>query len=122
MRKLGLILTVLSIIIFSGITNAQNNEEIKIQTSAQCQMCKDRIEKALSYEKGIVSSNLDLTTKIVAVVYKPLKTNPDKIRIALTKVGYKADEFKADPIAYENLPACCKVPEDNKSDHKNCTH
>jgi len=55
MRKLGLILTVLSIIIFSDITNAQNNEEIKIQTSAQCQMCKDRIEKALSYEKGIVS-------------------------------------------------------------------
>ena len=88
--------------------------EIKIQTSAQCGMCKDRIEKALSYESGIVKSDLDLETKIVIVVYKPTKTNPDKIRIALSKVGYQADEFKADPIAYENLPACRRLPEDGK--------
>ena len=93
-------------------------DTLKIKTSSQCGMCKDRIEKTLSYEAGIVTSTLDLTTKEVTVVYKTKKTNPDKIRIAISKVGYQADDFKADPVAYENLPACCKVPEEGTK----CNH
>jgi periplasmic mercuric ion binding protein len=114
MKKLSLVLTVVSILFFSVAVNAQKNEEVKILTSGQCGMCKDRIEKALSYEKGIVSSNFDVETKKVTVIYKPSKTNPDKIRIAISKLGYHADDFKADPIAYENLPSCCKLPSDRK--------
>jgi periplasmic mercuric ion binding protein len=112
MRKLSVIFTIVSIFIFSGFVSAQKDEEVKIQTSGQCGMCKARIEKALSYEKGIVNSDFDLETKIVTVIYKPSKTNPDKIRIAISKLGYQADEFKADPIAYESLPPCCKLPKD----------
>lgn len=117
MKNISLILMILASLMFSNNSSGQT-EEVKIKTSAQCEMCKDRIEKNLSYEKGIVSSNLDLETKVVSVVYKPAKTNPDKIRIALSKTGYQADDFKADPIAYENLPACCKLPEDGKK----CNH
>lgn len=99
--------------------NAQGKKEIQIKTSAQCEMCKDRIEKALSYEKGIYSSNLDLNTKVVTVVYNPKKNSPDKIRLAISKVGYQADDIKADPFAYEALPPCCKLPEDkNHQEHQ----
>jgi len=115
MKKLHLILVIIFVSAFSYTSKAQTNEEVKIQTSGQCGMCKDRIEKALSYEKGIVSSNFDVTTKIVTVVYKPSKINPDKIRITISKLGYQADGFKADPIAYENLPACCKLPGDGNN-------
>lgn len=122
MRKIQIILLLLTSFAICSNTFGQT-EEIKIKTSAQCGMCKDRIEKTLSYESGIVNSVLDLETKEVKVVYKPKKTNPDRIRIAISKVGYQADDFKADPIAYENLPGCCKLPEEGKEvDHGNHNH
>lgn len=106
---------ILSVFFMGMLTmNAQKTKEIQIKTSAQCEMCKDRIEKALSYENGVVSSNLDLKTKIVTVVYNPKKISPDRLRLAISKVGYQADDLKADPFAYEALPACCKLP-DNKN-------
>ena len=83
-------------------------QEVKIKTSAVCSMCKDRIEKAMAYEKGVKSAGLDIDTKILTVVYNSKKTNPDKLRDAVTRIGYDADEKTADPKAYEKLPACCK--------------
>jgi copper chaperone CopZ len=109
MKKL--ILLLVAVLSIQGFMKAQGTDTLKIKTSAQCEMCKERIENALAYEKGIVNSNLDLKTKIVTVVYKPSKTNSDKIKMALSQVGYDADDVKADPKAYSKLPACCKKKE-----------
>ena len=82
--------------------------EIKIKTSAVCDMCKERIEKGLIFEKGIKDVTLDVKTKIATVKYRTDKTNPETIRSMISKLGYDADEVPADTKAYENLPACCK--------------
>ena len=76
------------ILLISGVF-AQNSklEEIKIKTSSQCDMCKERIEEALAFEKGVKKS-------------------------VISKVGYDADNVMADPKAYAKLDACCKKPED----------
>ena len=87
-------------------------DSVKIRTSAQCEMCKERIEEALSFEQGIKSAELDLGTKIVTVYYKSSKTDPEKIRKAILKTGYDADDLEADRKAYKKLPACCKKPDD----------
>lgn len=87
---------------------AQKTAEIQIKTSAQCGMCKDRIEKAMAYERGVKSATLDLESKVLTVSYKTKKTSPEKIRKAISQTGYDADEVPADPQAYEKLPACCK--------------
>lgn len=105
----------LGLLLVFGITNlnAQKTAEIiKINTSAQCEHCKEAIEKAMAYEKGVISSELDLKTKILEVKYKSGKTNPDKIRKAISDIGYDADDVKADAKAYKNLDTCCKKPED----------
>lgn len=83
-------------------------KEIKIQTSAICGMCEDRIESNMAYEKGVKSVELDDETKIVTITYKTAKTDPDKLRKAISKLGYDADDVEADEKAYEKLPACCK--------------
>lgn len=83
-------------------------EEIEIKTSAVCGMCKDRIEEYMAYEKGVKEAGLDLETKVLTLKYQSNKTNPDKLRKAVTKIGYDADDLEADPKAYEKLPACCK--------------
>jgi len=86
--------------------------EIKIKTSSQCEMCKERIEEALAFEKGIKDSDVNVEKQIVKVNYKKSKTSPEKIRKAISKAGYDADDIIADPKAYGKLPACCKKPED----------
>lgn len=92
---------------------AQNiRQEIKIKTSAQCEMCKTRIENAMAYEKGVVVAHLSLDDKVVTITYKTNKTSPEKLRLALSKLGYDADEVAADRKAYNELPPCCKKPDD----------
>jgi copper chaperone CopZ len=89
-------------------TTSNKTAVIKIKTSAICGSCKNRMEKNIAFEKGVTDVVLDLETKIVTVTYRPSKTNPDKIRTAISKIGYDADNVKADPTAYKKLPACCK--------------
>lgn len=112
MNKLLLILIVSVFFVSTNVMAQKNNEEIKIQTSAQCEMCKTRIETAMAYEKGVSKSDLNLEDKVLTVTYKPGKTTPDKIRKAINAVGYDADETLADPKAYASLPPCCKKPDD----------
>ena len=101
------------ILISSGVFAQKGKfEQIRIKTSSQCELCKERIEETLAFEKGVKKSELDLETHIVTVSYKKGKTSPEKIREAISKAGYDADDVAADPKAYSRLPACCKKPDD----------
>lgn len=112
--KLILVIMAFSTINFFGISQESNETEvnkvkkIEILTSAQCSDCKVRIEKNMAYEKGVKSVNLNLETKVVTIEYKVDKTNPDKLREAISKIGYDADDVPADQKAYNKLPACCQ--------------
>lgn len=88
--------------------NKGEDKKIEIKTSAICGMCKSTIGKALSKEVGVITSTLDTKTKIVTVTYNESKTNPEKIRKAITMAGYDADDMPADPAAYAKLDGCCK--------------
>lgn len=105
--KKGILLIVA--FVFSVFANAQT-DTVKIKTSAICDECKNRIEHDLSFLKGVKSSSMDLGTKEVTVIYNAEKTDPDKIRIAITKIGYDADSMKAVVKAFNKLPECCKAP------------
>jgi len=106
--------TLLAVLIFislsgQAISQEQKKEEtITIKTSAVCSMCKERIESQMAFEKGVKSVSLDVKSKVLTVTYKTSKTNPDKLKAAVTKIGYDADDLPADAKAYEKLPACCK--------------
>jgi len=84
-------------------------ETVTILTTAECEQCKERIEKNMAYEKGVKYVSLDLETKKLTVKFRKDKTDIDKIRKAISDIGYDADDVKADPKAYDKLPDCCKV-------------
>jgi len=112
MKKIISVLLLSAFLVSTSAFAQKKIEEIRIKTSAQCEMCKTRIETAMAYEKGVVKSNLDLETKDLIVTFKTSKTSPENIRKALNELGYDADETTANPIAYEKLPPCCKKPGD----------
>src|SRR6185503_1067821 len=98
------------IVCMTAFSASAQLDTVKVMTSAICAECKERIEHDMSFEKGVKHSVLDLDTKVLTVVYNPKKTNPEKIRIAVTKTGYDADSLRADPKAFNKLPDCCKKP------------
>ena len=108
MKKIIILKTFLAAVFisFAGILNAQDT--LLIKTSAQCGSCKKLIEHDMKFEKGVESASLHVKSQMLTVVYDPEKTTPEKLRLAVTKIGYDADEMPADPKAYNKLNDCCK--------------
>lgn len=85
-------------------------ETVNIQTSAICQSCKNRIEKALRSVEGVQEAALNLGNKKVRVKYDPAKISPDQIRDVIANTGYDADGVKKNQDAFMKLPDCCQKP------------
>ena len=102
--------------IFSFSVSAQNskNEKAVIQTTIDCDHCKvcetcgQNFQENLYKIKGLKMYELDEKAMTITVFYNGKKTSLDEIKVAITKMGYDADNLKADPAAYENLDGCCK--------------
>jgi mercuric ion binding protein len=96
------------IVFICGISFSQKAETSVIQTSAQCNDCKERIEGKLNYTKGIKYAELDMETKKVTVKYSPKKISLQKVKELIASIGYDADEVKAKQEDVLKLPKCCQ--------------
>jgi hypothetical protein len=47
----------------------------------------------------------------LTITFNPSKITSVKIREEISKLGYDADDIKADPAAYQKLDGCCKKSE-----------
>ena len=101
---------------FSFTLSAQNskNEKAVIQTTIDCDHCKvcetcgQNFQENLYKIKGLKMYELDEKAMTLTVFYNGKKTTLNEIKTAITKLGYDADEMKADAKAYEKLDGCCK--------------
>ena len=115
---LSAVMFVLAAFVITTTAKAQTQDttikEVKILTSAVCDMCKGKIEKQVNKLDGIVSLELDVPTKVLTVTYHNENITVNDIKTAITKAGYSADEMPADKEAFNNLPKCCKNKMKNK--------
>jgi Cu(I)/Ag(I) efflux system membrane fusion protein len=82
-----------------------SNEHFKV--SGNCDLCKERIEKAAKSVKGVSKAVWDVNTKKIQVVFNPKETNSDAIQKAIANVGHDTEKFKASDAVYKALPECC---------------
>ena len=114
--KISLFTLVLGVVFSFKPVETLKSATVVIKTTVYCDHCKEcetcrpLIEEKLFLEKGIREVVLDEKAMTVTVTYNPKKTSPDQIRKAISKLGYDADEVKADPSGYEKLDGCCKKP------------
>jgi copper chaperone CopZ len=110
MKSIKILFPMLIICFLSVSSFAQKAkmQTVDIKTSAICESCQNRVEKALNKTKGVSKASLNVDTKIVTVKYDPAVITVDNIRLAIAKTGYDADDVKADASAYSSLPSCCK--------------
>eukprot|EP01012_Entosiphon_sulcatum_P025513 TRINITY_DN30842_c0_g1_i1.p3 TRINITY_DN30842_c0_g1~~TRINITY_DN30842_c0_g1_i1.p3 ORF type:complete len:117 (+),score=23.45 TRINITY_DN30842_c0_g1_i1:3-353(+) len=74
----------------------------------QCETCGDKFLKDLYNENGIKRVEVDAKAMTITVVYDSRKTELEQIRLFISKLGYDADELKADPAGIAKLDDCCK--------------
>jgi copper chaperone CopZ len=104
------ILFISSILLAFGITlsswTAPEKKTIEFSVNGNCEMCKRKIEGALSI-KGVRAAEWDINTKRVKVVYVPSVISEDQIHQAIADSGYDTDQVKAKDEVYEKLHTCC---------------
>ena len=110
MKRFILLALVAIITLGANAQQASKGEQtVTIQTNGVCQKCADKFKENVPYFKGVKSYNYDMKTAKLTINYDAKKTNPDQLRQEVSKLGYNADNVKADPAARAKLPACCRV-------------
>lgn len=104
-----LLLIVLPLLLSARLVGQDDKvTRLDIRTNAVCDMCVKTIETEMLYEKGVRSVHVDLETNMIQVGVDPKKTDVIKVRTAISKLGYAADDMAPDMAAREKLPDCCK--------------
>ena len=109
-------LLVLTVFLISNTAMAQKtNQKAVIKTTLHCDHCKECETCGLKFKtvmlkiKGVKMYELDDKKMTFTVYYNPKKTDLQTIKIAISKLGYDADEVKATKEGLATLDGCCKV-------------
>ena len=114
MKNLGLVVVMM---LFVGFGFSQS-KQVEIKTSAQCEMCKKRIEDKLNYTKGVKFVELDVASKVLTVKFNTSKITDKEVKDVVASIGYHADDVKRNEQAHSKLPGCCKS--NSKATAKSC--
>jgi copper chaperone CopZ len=94
MKTKNFIVLLMAIMLTVLPTNAQkaksNKETVTFNVSMDCHSCQQKIEKNISFEKGVKALNVSLQKQTVQVTYDIRKTNIEKLQEAFKKIGYEA--------------------------------
>ncbi len=80
--------------------------------TVQCGMCQETIQETLESMDGVQKAHVNLNEEKVLVKFDPEKQDLSALRSAIAAVGYQADDVPADESVYQDLPGCCKLPQD----------
>lgn len=118
MKSIRIIITALTISIFSITADAQVHDHTKanhgqdtVKTESfkvwgACGMCKSRIEKTVIAE-GATAASWESKTQLLTVTFNPARTGKEALSRKLAAAGHDTEKFKAPDEVYNNLPGCC---------------
>ena len=84
-----------------------NFKNATFNVSGNCEMCKERIEKASLSVNGVKNAVWDMISKKIIVDFDSTKTDLLTIHKAIAKTGHDTPLVKADDAVYKSLPECC---------------
>ena len=100
----------------SNTASAQKtNQKAVIKTFLHCNHCKVCETCGLKFKtemlkiKGVKMYELDDKKMTFTIYYNAKKTDLQTIKVAISKLGYDADEIKATSKGIASLDGCCKV-------------
>ncbi len=110
------VIVIFSTFLFTNVASAQKTtQKAVIKTFLHCDHCKEcetcgqKFKTEILKIKGVKMYVLDDKAMTFTIYYNPKKTTLQEIKVGISKLGYDADEVKADLEAYESLDGCCKA-------------
>ena len=88
-------------------SSSNNLLHSSFHVSGNCEMCKDRIEKAASAVPGVSDASWDIETNEMELNYDKSRTDLLSIQSAIAAVGHDTELVRADDSVYNALPECC---------------
>lgn len=90
-----------------GMEMKDPNEHIMVKVAGNCEMCKERIEKAALSVDGVEKAEWIAETQQLHLAYNSSKTSSDQIQKVIADSGHDTEDFKAPDEVYDALPGCC---------------
>lgn len=103
-------------LVFSSFVTPPKKATVSFTVKAACDMCKERIEKAVDV-KYVSKANYDMASEKLTVTYNPRKMEEIQLHNLVAAAGHDTEKVPASELAYSNLPDCCKY-----RDGKKCAH
>jgi copper chaperone CopZ len=107
-KKTILIIAILLIGISTQAQKKNKNAKLTFEVNGICEMCKDRIEKAVLKTKGVKFCTWSIETHKLSLIMDERKVDELTIHKNIAAVGHDTDKIKATDEAYNNLHSCCK--------------
>lgn len=107
MKALRILTTILVASFFCMGVYAQGTKTESFKVKGNCDMCKERIEKAAKIS-GVTKAEWSTKTQLLAITYDPKKTSSEAVLKKVAAAGHDNEKAKAEDKAYNSLPECCK--------------
>lgn len=98
--------------LFSAVAVMAVTKSEKITVNGSCEICKNRIENAVSSLDGVKQAQWDPETKKLGISYDDQKTSTERIQTAIAMAGHDTELFSASDKRYNELPGCCRYERD----------
>ena len=82
-----MVILMTAISMLSTQVNAQKSNSIMFHTSAHCDMCKETIEGAMNFERGIQFVELNMENMFLTVKYRTKVHNEASIKKLVAELG-----------------------------------
>jgi copper chaperone CopZ len=89
-------------------TKPGKNAKHEFHVSGNCEMCKNRIEKAALSVSGVKSANWHLDCGTLYLILNENKTSVASVQAKVVEVGHDTDSLKATKESYDKLHSCCQ--------------
>ncbi|MDX9880732.1 MAG: heavy-metal-associated domain-containing protein [Prolixibacteraceae bacterium] len=106
--KKKLIIFLSMLLLSTTMVMAGINKTEKFKVYGNCDMCEERIEKAVKAIDGVAKADWYKETKMLKVTFDQSKVKLEDIHKTVAKAGHDTDKVKADDKVYNELHHCCK--------------
>jgi mercuric ion binding protein len=100
------VLAIAALAISTAYMKPPSKATVSFKASGTCEMCKERIERALDV-KGIRKATWNVESQMVTATYNPRKLEEIQLHNLVAIAGHDTEKVKASEQAYSDLPECC---------------
>lgn len=120
MKRILSFIALLAIVFSLSAQQQSKTQTVTIQTNGTCAQCKKIMMENVPQWQGVKECTYDMQSAKVTITYDSKTTSADKLREGISKLGYNADNVKADPEARAKLPKCCTAPKTSSGCGSGC--